>query len=95
MKKTVIKSGAKLLKALGNDKRLEIVSLLLDGEKSVNELVEVVGVSQSSLSQHLAVLRKEKILKTRRVSQTIYYSINCDKTMQILDIMGILDKNFS
>ncbi len=88
-----IKSGAKILSALANEKRLMIVSFLLKGEKSVNQLVEEVGVSQSSLSQHLAVLRREKILKTRREAQTIYYSVSCPKAIEILETVGISTKS--
>ena len=88
-----IKSGAKLLKALANEKRLMIICFLLKSERSVNQLVEEVGVSQSSLSQHLAILRREKILKTRREAQTIYYSVSCSKTIEILEALGVIEKS--
>lgn len=63
------------LKALGNENRLIILCYLLEGELSVGALNEKLPLSQSALSQHLAVLRKDKLVETRRDSQTIYYSI--------------------
>ena len=64
-----------LLKAMSNERRLLILCYLAEGEKSVGELETVVGVSQSALSQHLARLRRDKLVATRRVAQTIYYSL--------------------
>lgn len=72
-----------LLKALANEKRLMIVCTLSQGEKNVGELEEVVGLSQSALSQHLARLRRDGIVDTRREAQTIYYSIK-DKSVTAL-----------
>ncbi len=69
-----------LLKALANEKRLLIVCILCRGEKNVGELEQFVGLSQSALSQHLARLRRDGIVDTRREAQTIYYSIK-DKTV--------------
>lgn len=67
--------AAKLLRALGNDRRLMILCQLTDGERSVGGLLPLVGLSQSALSQHLAVLREERIVATRREGQTIWYRI--------------------
>ncbi|MCX7586297.1 ArsR/SmtB family transcription factor [Phenylobacterium sp. 58.2.17] len=67
--------AAKLLRALANERRLMILCQLADGELSVGELVPRVGLSQSALSQHLAVLREEAIVATRRDGQTIWYRI--------------------
>lgn len=75
---------------MGNDRRLEILYQLYDKECNVGELEKKVKLSQSALSQHLAVLRKEEIVKTRRVAQTIYYSIKDSRTKAILDLL----KNF-
>ncbi len=60
-----------LLKALSNKHRLMILCLLQTGELSVSELNQKISVSQSTLSQHLAWLRREKYVKTRRDAQTI------------------------
>jgi len=64
-----------LLKAMSNEHRLMILCQLLKGEKSVGELEKIVGLSQSALSQHLARLRRDQLVKTRRSAQTIFYSL--------------------
>jgi DNA-binding transcriptional ArsR family regulator len=68
-------AAAAFLKILANDRRLMIFCELLKGERCVSELEEIVSLSQSALSQHLARLRRSHLVKTRRESQTIYYSI--------------------
>lgn len=67
--------AARLLKALGNDRRLLILCLLIEREMSVGEINAQVGLSQSALSQHLALLRAEGLVATRREAQTIHYSV--------------------
>ena len=67
--------AAKLLRALANERRLMVLCQLGDGELSVGDLLPRVGLSQSALSQHLAVLREEAIVATRRDGQTIWYRI--------------------
>jgi DNA-binding transcriptional ArsR family regulator len=68
-------AAARLLRTLGNERRLMILCQLADGERSVGALQPAVGLSQSALSQHLAVLREEGVVATRREGQTIWYSI--------------------
>lgn len=68
-------AATKQLKALANVNRLMILCILCEGELSVTELNQMVNISQSALSQHLAKLRDDKIVLTRRQSQTIYYSM--------------------
>jgi DNA-binding transcriptional ArsR family regulator len=65
-----------LLKAMANPTRLMVLCQIADGEKSVGELERAIGLSQSGLSQHLAVLRSKKLVVTRRDAQTIYYSLS-------------------
>lgn len=67
--------AGRMLKALANESRLMILCLLADGERSVGQINEGVDLSQSALSQHLAVLRNEGLVTTRRDAQTIYYSL--------------------
>jgi len=67
--------AAGLMKALGNESRLIILCMLADRERSVGELNETIPLSQSALSQQLARLRQQGIVKTRRESQTIFYSL--------------------
>lgn len=64
------------LKALSNPKRLAILCRLGEGEVSVNGLSAEVGLSQSALSQHLAKLREQGLVATRREQQTIYYRLD-------------------
>ncbi len=67
--------AASLMKALGNESRLMILCLLTEGERSVSDLNEIIPLSQSALSQQLARLRQQGLVKTRRESQTIYYAL--------------------
>jgi ArsR family transcriptional regulator, virulence genes transcriptional regulator len=64
-----------LLKSMGNAHRLMILCQLVEGEKCVSELERLVGLSQSALSQHLARLRRDNLVTTRRSAQTIFYSL--------------------
>lgn len=67
--------AAQLLRALANPHRLMILCLLAEGEHHVGALNERVELSQSALSQHLAVLRADELVETRREAQTIYYRL--------------------
>lgn len=78
------KQATNLLKALANENRLLILCYLDDRELSVSELNACLDLSQSALSQHLAVLRRDQLVKTRRESQTIYYSLNGEEAKQII-----------
>ena len=64
-----------MLKLLGHPHRLMVLCELKMGEKSVSELAKKVGMSQSPLSQHLARMRYEDVVETRRDGQTVYYSL--------------------
>lgn len=68
-------AAAQLLKALANERRLQVLCLLASGERSVGEINALLDLSQSALSQHLAVLREEGLVCTRREAQTIFYSL--------------------
>lgn len=87
MADSAIVCGARLLKALGNEKRLEIVYNLMQRELKVHELETVTSLGQSALSQHLAILRAEKIVKTRRVAQNIFYSLENETAVRIVKIL--------
>ena len=73
-----------LLKAMSNERRLLILCYLSEGEKSVGELEELVDLSQSALSQHLARLRRDKLVRTRRNAQNIFYSLNGHEAEEIM-----------
>ncbi len=68
-----------------------LLCLLVEGERSVGELNARVALSQSALSQHLAVLREKELVKTRREAQTVYYSV-ADGTVH--DVIAALHRNF-
>lgn len=76
-----------ILKAMGNRHRLMILCHLTNGESCVTDLEKIVGLSQSALSQHLAKLRHEHLVKTRRRAQTIYYSLAGHLAEHVLDAL--------
>ena len=76
-----------LLKAMGNTHRLMILCQLSKGEKNVGELERIVGLSQSALSQHLARLRNDSLVKTRREAQTIYYSLAGGEAAAVIETL--------
>lgn len=76
-----------LLSAMSNEKRLMILCQLIDGEKTVNELAEQLDVRQSTVSQHLALLRKDGLVNSRREAQAQYYSLVGDAVKSILDTL--------
>ncbi len=73
-----------LLKTMANEWRLLILCHLAEKERSVSELERLIGLNQSALSQHLAILRREQLVKTRREAQSIYYSLASDEAAQIM-----------
>lgn len=83
--------AAALLKAMSNPARLVILCQLAEGERSVGALEEEVGLSQSGISQHLAVLRREHAVATRRDKQTVYYSL---ASADVIALMATLHKVF-
>lgn len=77
--------ASRLLKALGNAQRLRVLCLLIDREMSVGQINEQLpDLSQSALSQHLARLREEGLVQTRREAQTIWYTLEHGPTRQII-----------
>ncbi len=76
-----------LLKSLANESRLMIMCVLTEGELSVGQLNQRIKLSQSALSQHLAVLREQGLVSTRRASQTIYYRLADSPAMNVIEIL--------
>ncbi|WP_275287690.1 ArsR/SmtB family transcription factor [Halomonas elongata] len=85
-----VDQASALLKAMANDNRLRILCLLAGAELSVTELNQRLALSQSALSQHLAILRREELVATRRASQTIYYSLHGDRASSLIEALGKL-----
>lgn len=79
--------AAQLLRALANDKRLMLLCLLVEGERTVSELNAKVALSQSALSQHLAVLRNDGLVTTRREGQTIHYALAEGPARRIIEAL--------
>ena len=75
------------LKALANENRLVILCTLAEGEKNVGELEDILGIRQPTLSQQLARLRADELVKTRRDSKQIYYSIASKKAEQVIGLL--------
>ncbi|SKA29760.1 transcriptional regulator, ArsR family [Consotaella salsifontis] len=79
--------AATLLRSIGSKWRLLILCQLVHGEKSVGELERIIGLSQSALSQHLMVLRRHELVRTRRSAQMIFYSLNGREVSAILSTL--------
>lgn len=80
-------NAARLLRTLGNEQRLMVLCLLVEGERSVGELNAQLEVSQSALSQHLAILRTDGLVVTRREAQTIYYALAEGPAQRIIETL--------
>jgi len=85
--KELFEKHAELCKTLSNAKRLEIINLLRDRERSVNELVRLAKTPQSNISQHLAMLRKMGIVLTKRKGKNIYYKLVYPEMIKACDII--------
>lgn len=79
--------AARLLRALSNERRLMLLCQLFEGEKTVGELNQSLPLSQSALSQHLAVLRDMALVHTRREAQCIHYSLAQGPAVGVLDAL--------
>lgn len=82
--------ASELMKTLGHKDRLMVLCHLISGEKSVGELASLLDIPQSPLSQHLARMRKENLVSTRRDAQTIYYSISSREAAELIGLMHLL-----
>src|SRR3990172_5071074 len=85
--KTLFELQSDVCKTLASPKRLEILNALKEGEKTVSELVEILGVPKANVSQHLAVMRHKGILKSRREGVNIFYSVGNPKVIQACVLM--------
>jgi ArsR family transcriptional regulator len=79
--------AAALLRAISHEARLLVLCELTNGERSAGELVERSGLSQSALSQHLAKLRGEGLVATRREAQVIHYRIADQRALRVLRVL--------
>ena len=82
--------AARLLKTLGHQARLMVLCQLVEGERSAGALQRGSGLSQSALSQHLAKLREEGLVATRREAQTIFYRLSDPKAARVIETLAAI-----
>src|SRR3989338_862782 len=93
MDKKIYELHAEICKTLANPLRLEIINALRNGEKNVNELVNIVKVSQSNISQHLTIMRQKNIVSTRRAGKNIYYKLTYPEMIKACEVIrNVLEK---
>ena len=85
--KSIYELQAEVCKTIANPKRLEIIHALRNGEKTVTELVNILGVPKANVSQHLAVMRTKGVLKNRRDGVNIFYSLSNVKVTEACALM--------
>ena len=79
-----------LLKAMANERRLQILCLLHNQELSVGELCSKLELSQSALSQHLAWLRRDGLVNTRKEAQTVFYTLSSEEVKSMIHLLHSL-----
>ena len=92
MQPTQITSNANYLKVLGHAKRLEIVCLLHGHELTVNQIVQMIGLRQSAVSQHLMTLKDHGLVKTNKLGKEIYYELILDRFISLSLFIDSLTK---
>ena len=85
--KTLYELQSEVCKTLASSKRIEILNALKDGEKTVSELVDILGVPKANVSQHLAVMRYKGILTSRREGINMYYRVANQKVIEACILM--------
>ncbi len=85
--KTIFELQAEVCKTLASPKRLEIINALKPGEKTVSELVSLLGIPKANVSQHLSMMRGKGILRSRREGVNIFYSIANLKVVSACTLM--------
>lgn len=79
--------ASEFLKSLGNQHRLMILCALSSGEKSVGQLAAFLGIRDSTVSQHLALLRRDRIIAGRRDGQVIWYRIESEPARRVMAVL--------
>ncbi len=80
--------ASEFLKSMANPQRLRILCLIMEGERPVGEIAEAIGANQSSVSQNLALMRREGLVAPRRDGQTIYYRLAEKKLVKMLKLLS-------
>lgn len=87
LSKKIYEIKADICKTLANAKRLEILDSIRDGELTVSQLVDIMGISSANVSQHLAVMRQKGILTARRDGNNTFYKVSNLKVIKACDLM--------
>jgi len=82
-----IERASRSIKAMSHPLRLKILCSLGDNEVSVQDIVDMVGTSQSNISQHLAILRDKGILASRKDANRVYYRVGDSRTLRLISMM--------
>jgi DNA-binding transcriptional ArsR family regulator len=82
-----IETAARALKSIAHPLRLKVLCVLGDQEACVQEIVDAVGTSQSNISQHLAILRDNGVLVTRKDANRVFYRVGDHRTLQLIEVM--------
>ena len=83
----IFRLQAAISKTMANPLRVAILYYLKSGEKTVNQLADLAGVSQSNVSQHLSLLRHRELVTTRKIGSSVYYSVASPKISQACDMI--------
>ena len=87
MYQQIFKLHSDLLKAISHPKRIEIIHLLRDQELNVSEILEMLGLPQANLSQHLMVMRDAGVVQTRRNGKQVYYKLAHKNLIKASDLL--------
>ena len=82
-----VERASRSLKAISHPLRLKILCILEDREVSVQEIVDIVGTSQSNISQHLAILRDKGVLSSRKDANRVYYRVADSRILKLISMM--------
>ncbi len=91
----LFRAQAELFKLLTHPLRIQILYLLATGEKTVTELMKLTNASQTIVSQHLAKLRAQKVVKTRKVGTTVYYSLKIPDIITVCKVLQTIIKEMA
>jgi DNA-binding transcriptional ArsR family regulator len=86
MTKPVYQAKAEFFKVLGHPARIRVLEVLRDGERSVGDLVPVIGIESSHLSQQLGILRRANIVQARKEGSAVFYSVTDESIFELLDV---------
>jgi ArsR family transcriptional regulator len=72
--------------ALARSKRIQILELLKEGEKSISDLLPILGIDQSAISRHLSILRNAGLIRGRKQGVNVYFSISDERVLKLLEL---------